>query len=478
MSATDRDVAEYRDGRPDGSLANATLSQLAKLINAEHKLCEHAARSTLEHAVNAGLALIEAKSRVKHSEWTTWLEENCRVGMRQAQKYMKVARELPTILEAKANRGSLLEAPEGEGSEPLQLTDMSLSKGLRLLTHSPEDDLAYCCPTCGERFDVEVWHCLGCNAHFPADVQACGDCDLARGVNPNTCPEATKQAYILMKLDGKSRREAAEEAGVSESTLCGHEQKHATELEAHLEAVRAERNTVKPGERRTAFLIALDSSTQRILGDHPITRNEEEVWRLNRLGGDLDFVNRVARVLADGRAETVEQAKKIAREKPGAKNGEAQAAEPVKDEVGVTVPECLLDVFGFIKELRAAAARQRQTTTVLNRLKEHHRFRKATRSIFGNLAGDIADDSSRLYTHISQWCMPFAVCPECGGFGKPTQGYKPPTNPPGVKRNPKAETCIRCDGAGWFNKRDYIGYCKTMNLPLPKKAATDQAEDE
>jgi protein gp37 len=51
-----------------------------------------AARTTLEHAIQVGELLIEAKRLVAHGDWTTWLEGNCDLSERMAQNYMRLAR--------------------------------------------------------------------------------------------------------------------------------------------------------------------------------------------------------------------------------------------------------------------------------------------------------------------------------------------------------------------------------------------------
>lgn len=95
-------------------IAQKPLNDLAAEINREHLLAEGAARSMAEHARQAGLKLIEAKSRCGHGEWKSWLQENFEGSVRRAQVYMKLAREWPTI-EAKAQRAALLTVREAVG---------------------------------------------------------------------------------------------------------------------------------------------------------------------------------------------------------------------------------------------------------------------------------------------------------------------------------------------------------------------------
>ena len=67
------------------------LSDLARDINENHDLAVMYIGQSFDHAVKAGLALIEAKGQVKHGEWLRWVKANIRFGARQASNYMRVA---------------------------------------------------------------------------------------------------------------------------------------------------------------------------------------------------------------------------------------------------------------------------------------------------------------------------------------------------------------------------------------------------
>lgn len=73
----------------------STTQDLADQINEQHRLALKAAQSAIHHARQAGELLIEAKQQIKHGEWIPWLEANCEVGPRQAQKYMRLVKVLP-----------------------------------------------------------------------------------------------------------------------------------------------------------------------------------------------------------------------------------------------------------------------------------------------------------------------------------------------------------------------------------------------
>jgi hypothetical protein len=84
--------------------AAADLPDLAARANEEHRQCEQACKEGLQHALEAGRLLLEAKSKVEHGEWAKWLEEHCEFDERLAQKYMQVAKELPKLDEANTPR--------------------------------------------------------------------------------------------------------------------------------------------------------------------------------------------------------------------------------------------------------------------------------------------------------------------------------------------------------------------------------------
>lgn len=71
--------------------AITALTDLAAEINQAHQLAEQSARMAIDHARRAGELLIQAKAAVPHGQWLPWLSENVTVGVRQAQRYMRLA---------------------------------------------------------------------------------------------------------------------------------------------------------------------------------------------------------------------------------------------------------------------------------------------------------------------------------------------------------------------------------------------------
>jgi hypothetical protein len=70
--------------------AVSSLAELAVQINAEHEHVETALRDGVAHAKRAGVLLLEAKGRVPHGKWLSWLEQNCKTTSRTAQRYMQL----------------------------------------------------------------------------------------------------------------------------------------------------------------------------------------------------------------------------------------------------------------------------------------------------------------------------------------------------------------------------------------------------
>ncbi len=98
------------------------LDALAARINAEHRACEQAAMTTVQHAITAGALLVEAKDALPHGGWLPWLTEHFDGSQRTAQAYMRIARELPQL----------------DGPEAQRVADLPLRDALRELAEPRE----------------------------------------------------------------------------------------------------------------------------------------------------------------------------------------------------------------------------------------------------------------------------------------------------------------------------------------------------
>jgi hypothetical protein len=97
------------------------LPDLATQINAEHAQVRSAFRTGLDHALACGKLLIRAKDSLPHGQWLPWLEEHCPdISERLAQRYMRVARDMPRI----------------DTSNPTRVSDLSLRQALELLAYT------------------------------------------------------------------------------------------------------------------------------------------------------------------------------------------------------------------------------------------------------------------------------------------------------------------------------------------------------
>jgi hypothetical protein len=96
------------------STTSGSLADLASRIKAAH----HAVGQAMAHAIEAGQLLIEAKKRIPHGNWLSWLEAFCDMSERTAQAYMRVARQLRQL----------------DGADPQRAADLSIRTALKRLS--------------------------------------------------------------------------------------------------------------------------------------------------------------------------------------------------------------------------------------------------------------------------------------------------------------------------------------------------------
>src|SRR5918995_1197360 len=96
----------------EGDKAKAKLGKLAERINAEHRACQAAAKTALEHAMNAGASLLEARAECPYGTWQAWVDDNFDGSLRTAQIYMYLARRREEVEEEKAQSAALLSISE------------------------------------------------------------------------------------------------------------------------------------------------------------------------------------------------------------------------------------------------------------------------------------------------------------------------------------------------------------------------------
>lgn len=71
-------------------LVTSNLPELAGIIRREHRLAEQHAMQAVNHAMEAGRLLIEAKALCSHGKWLSWLADNFEGSARTAQAYMRL----------------------------------------------------------------------------------------------------------------------------------------------------------------------------------------------------------------------------------------------------------------------------------------------------------------------------------------------------------------------------------------------------
>ena len=80
-------------------VAKSELDALADSINTNHRRALLSARESVIYAARCGSELLRAKEALQHGEWLPWLAAHCDVERNQAAKYMRLAREMPELLD-------------------------------------------------------------------------------------------------------------------------------------------------------------------------------------------------------------------------------------------------------------------------------------------------------------------------------------------------------------------------------------------
>jgi hypothetical protein len=104
-------------------MTNVVIRDLASQIRSEHLAVKEAVRNSFEHAIKCGDLLLEAKAKVAHGKWLPWLESECGINERTAQRHMRVARHRLEI-ETKSDT----------------VTDLTLTSALQVIEASEASD--------------------------------------------------------------------------------------------------------------------------------------------------------------------------------------------------------------------------------------------------------------------------------------------------------------------------------------------------
>jgi len=99
------------------------LGELAARVKSLHADVVAAGKNVVRKAIEAGVALIDAKRQVGHGNWLRWLRDNCELSERTAEVYMECARnrqKLEAIIAGAAN--------------------MTLAQALRKIKHKLDKD--------------------------------------------------------------------------------------------------------------------------------------------------------------------------------------------------------------------------------------------------------------------------------------------------------------------------------------------------
>jgi Protein of unknown function (DUF3102) len=135
------------------------LPALASSINEHLRAANAAVKRGLDHAIAAGLLLLEAKELVAHGQWLPWLQAN-HIGARQAQTYMRLARNRHKLDAIKNESDSYLTIAAAEAlvgrprpEQPHGLPgQLDLLGGPEVPPPPPQKPKHKCCPHCGRVF--------------------------------------------------------------------------------------------------------------------------------------------------------------------------------------------------------------------------------------------------------------------------------------------------------------------------------------
>lgn len=106
-----------------GEVTITDLGELADSIHIKVEAANHHLKYSARFAIEAGQLLIEAKSLVQHGQWEQWLTDNCQVAPRTAQAYMRLAKHIPELPDAKAQR----------------VADLPLREAIKAITTDPTE---------------------------------------------------------------------------------------------------------------------------------------------------------------------------------------------------------------------------------------------------------------------------------------------------------------------------------------------------
>jgi hypothetical protein len=102
-----------------------SLDDLAQRIKSYHAGVLEAARNVVGKAIQAGLLLKQAKAKLAHGEWLSWLKGHCELSERTAHRYMQLA----------ANQRKIEDALKGKSAT---MATLSLNKALKVIEARPD----------------------------------------------------------------------------------------------------------------------------------------------------------------------------------------------------------------------------------------------------------------------------------------------------------------------------------------------------
>ena len=170
-----------------------SLATLAERINAEHHQAEAALNDGLQHALQAGRLLREAKAELDHGEWSPWLKQNFEGSKRTAQVYMRLTVEVRKLPTQKRNAAALsLRQAIASTTKPTaavvkQVASEIIAAPERVITTEPEQIIDVATPS------VTCPNCGGSEVDADGDCAACKEPHVGTQENVVTKPAPPKR---------------------------------------------------------------------------------------------------------------------------------------------------------------------------------------------------------------------------------------------------------------------------------------------
>ena len=120
------------------SIITNNLPELAASIRQEHHLAEQHAMQAVNHAMEAGRLLIEAKALCSHGKWLSWLADNFEGSARTAQAYMRLYENRDALANTQSSAHLSIDGALKLLAEPKEAEPATKNDTVSHLTEAPK----------------------------------------------------------------------------------------------------------------------------------------------------------------------------------------------------------------------------------------------------------------------------------------------------------------------------------------------------